>query len=266
MISGGKNIRASVVMSVLNGGSRLVRALDSVRAQTFQEYEFVIIDDGSTDATAKILDAHASHDPRIRLIHHASNAGLAVSLNEGIAAARSNLILRVDADDYNYPERFAKQVAFMEANPSVDVLGSAMERLNAAGKVFSITRQPETDKEIKAKMYRRVPFFHPTVAMRKSFWEKNGGYEPRWRRCEDFDLWIRGYKAAQYHNLPDVLVRYQAPSGLKTQNLLEVFRMLLTNARRHGDWFKPLLAIAKFTLATFYFRFSKGGNKYFSQD
>ncbi|MDR2512882.1 MAG: glycosyltransferase [Puniceicoccales bacterium] len=253
-------------MSVLNGGQALVRALDSVRGQSFEDYEFIIVNDGSTDATAAILAEHAQRDSRIRLIHHERNVGLAASLNEGIAAARADLILRADADDFNFPERFAKQVAFMEANPTVDVLGGAMERLNTAGVVFSITRQPETDREIKAKMYRRVPFFHPTVAMRKTFWQKNCGYDPRWKRCEDFDLWIRGYKSARYHNLPDVLVRYQAPRELKTQNLQEVFRMIFANARRHGDWLKPLLAIAKFSIATFYFRLRKGGSKYFSND
>jgi len=253
----------SVVLSVLNGENSLRPALDSILAQTFRDFELIIVNDGSTDGTAKILNEYAAGDSRIRIITHTQNAGLANSLNDGIRVAAGELIIRADADDYNFPDRFAKQVAFMREHPEVDVLGGAMERKNSRGEVFSITRQLESDAEIKRKLYFRVPFFHPTVILRKSFWERNGGYDPRWHRCEDLDLWLRGYKNAVYHNLPDILVSYRAPAGVKLKYLLENFRMLLKNGCRNNDLLRAFAAIAKFSIANLWFRVFP--SKYFSK-
>jgi hypothetical protein len=153
----------------------------------------------------------------------------------------------------------------MQAHPEVDVLGGAMERTNANGEVFSITRQLESDTALKRKLYFRVPFFHSTVVLRKSFWQRNGGYNPRWQRCEDLDLWLRGYKKATYHNLPDILVRYRAPSGVKLKYLFENFRMLLTNGLRNGDLLRVIAAIGKFSIAAIYFRIFPNRSKYFTK-
>lgn len=249
-------------MPVLNGESTLRRAVDSILSQTFGDFELVVINDGSTDATAAILDEYKSRDSRVRILTHEKNKGLPTSLNDGVAAATGDLILRADSDDYNFPDRFEKQVSFLRENPNVDVLGGAMERADSNGKVFSVTSQSVDDAQIKRKLYFRVPFFHPTVAMRKRFWERNNGYDPRWPHCEDVDLWLRGYKNATYHNLPDILVRYQAQRILRPARQMEVFKMLLTNGFRNGDAARALLAIGKFTIATGYFKIFQ--SKYFA--
>jgi glycosyltransferase involved in cell wall biosynthesis len=254
----------SVVLTVLNGERVIHRAVDSVLAQTFRDFTFYIVNDGSTDGTLAILESYRRCDSRIVLINHEKNMGIAAALNAGIARAGGGLIIRADADDFNFPDRFEKQITFMREHPDIDVLGGAMERVTSAGRVFSITRQPETDAAIKKKMYVRVPFFHPTVVFRKSFWEKNGGYDPRWRQCEDFDLWLRGYKEAKYYNLPDLLVRYQAPVELKLRRSLEVFKMILVNAKRNRDFVNPAFALAKFSIARVYFRFFR--SKYFADE
>jgi glycosyltransferase involved in cell wall biosynthesis len=251
-------------MPVFNAGRTLSRALDSIFAQSFRDFGLYVINDGSTDGTSAILEEYKKRESRLVVVEHEKNKGLPVSLNDGITAANGDLILRADADDYNFPDRFEKQVSFLRAHPEVDVLGGAMERVNSKGEVFSVTRQPETDAEIKRKLYLRVPFFHPTVALRKTFWERNGGYDSRWPHCEDVDLWLRGYKNAVYHNLPDILVRYQAPLVLKTTRQLEVFRMLLVNGRKNGDLFRSLLAVAKFSTASIYFKIFQ--SKYFSPE
>jgi glycosyltransferase involved in cell wall biosynthesis len=245
---------ASVVLCVLNGEECLPRALDSIFAQTFADFEAIVVDDGSTDATAEILAGYAAREPRLRVLRHARNEGIPKSLNDGIAAARAPLILRADADDYNFPGRFALQVAFMREHPEVDVLGGAMERADSRGRVFSVTSQPATNAGIQRRLYLRVPFFHPTVALRKAFWERHGGYSTRWPHCEDADLWLRAHKGATYANLPDILVRYHAPRTLRHSRQLEVFRMLLANGKRNGELHRALLAIAKFTAATFWFK------------
>jgi glycosyltransferase involved in cell wall biosynthesis len=255
-------MQVSVIMPVLNGEALLNRALDSIFAQTFGEFELYVINDGSTDATQAILEEYQKKDSRLNIIRHERNRGIPISLNEGVAAAKGDLILRADADDFNFPERFEKQVAFLRAHPEVDVLGGAMERVDSNGKIFSITRQPETNAEIQRKLYLRVPFFHPTVALRKSFWVRNCGYSSRWPHCEDVDLWLRGHKDAVYHNLPDILVRYQAPRILKTTRQLEVFKMLLFNGWRNGELHRAILAVTKFSVASVYFKIFQ--SKYFA--
>ena len=255
-------MQVSVIMPVLNGESSLNRALDSIFAQTFREFELCVINDGSTDATQAILEEYKSKDPRLSIIRHDKNRGIPISLNEGIAAAKGDLIIRADSDDFNFPERFEKQISFLRAHPEVDVLGGAMERVTPEGKMFSITRQPETNAEIQRKVYLRVPFFHPTVVFRKSFWARNCGYSSRWPHCEDVDLWLRGHRNAIYHNLPDILVRYQAPRILKTARQLEVFKMLLTNGWKNGELLRAILAVGKFSIATVYFKFFQ--SKYFA--
>jgi glycosyltransferase involved in cell wall biosynthesis len=138
--------------------------------------------------------------------------GLAASLNKGIKAAQGKYIARMDGDDFSYKERLEKQVAFMKDNPVVDVLGAGAELIDENGKTLAYTNLPETHDKLSANIHKICPFFHSSVIMRKEFLEQSGGYNDRFRRCQDFDLWSRMCRTAIFHNLQETLIRYQTNS------------------------------------------------------
>ena len=126
--------QVSVIMPVYNGGRYLREAVDSILNQTFREFEFIIIDDGSTDDTWSVLTDYAAHDSQVRLIQNEANIGLTRSLNKGLAVSRAALIARQDADDISMPERLARQIAFLEMHPEVGLLGTQGDFIDADGR------------------------------------------------------------------------------------------------------------------------------------
>lgn len=202
----------SVVMAVYNSQSTVEAAIESIRQQTYSKFTFVIIDDGSTDATSELLKTAAFLDTRIELIRNKTNKGLAASLNIGWRLGGGDIIARMDADDISMPCRFAKQIDFLATHPEIDVLGTAKVAVDSAGRLLGYGYRPEWHEEIVTRMYRINPFIHPSVMMRRRFLEALGGYDERLRRAEDRDLWLRGYKRFRYHNLQQPLVRYRVRS------------------------------------------------------
>src|SRR5262245_27130869 len=156
----------SVVMSVLNGEPFLREAVESILGQTFGDFEFIVIDDGSTDASADILDSYQRNDARVR-VYHQENKGLVESLNRGCGLARGKYIARMDADDIATKERLMWQVEFVEKHPEVGVVGGAIEVINASGKSSVTHRYPLKNSDIYQALLRGdCPLVHPTVVMR----------------------------------------------------------------------------------------------------
>jgi glycosyltransferase involved in cell wall biosynthesis len=230
------NMHITVVMSVYNGEATIVSAIDSICRQTYSDWDLVIIDDGSTDGTADLLEAVVSCDPRIRLIRNSKNLGLAAALNIGWRQAKGELIARMDADDISLPNRFEKQVAFLANHPEVDVLGTAQESVDANGEVLGYGYRPELHEELASKMYRINPMIHPSVVMRRSFLEALEGYdESKWLlRAEDADLWLRGYKKFRFHNLQEPLLQYRISHKPSTQTIAGIAYAQLRAAYREG--------------------------------
>lgn len=197
------NPKISVILSVYNGEKYLKEAVESILNQTFSDFEFIIVNDGSTDDTEKILDEF--NDRRIVRLNNDKNMGLVKSLNKGLAAAQGKFIARMDADDISKPERFEKQIKFLEKNSKIGVLGTAMEQIDAKGKKISVLCPPLNHKLILWKMFFECPIFHPTVMMRRDILEKVGGYDISFIHTEDTDLWSRLYKLTRFANLSDVL-------------------------------------------------------------
>jgi glycosyltransferase involved in cell wall biosynthesis len=203
----------SVVMSVFNGEPFLAEAVESILDQDFQDFEFIIIDDGSTDDTASILDSYQRRDHRVR-VHHESHSGVAKSSNKGCELAQGKYIARMDADDVANQDRLALQVEFMEAHPEVGVVGAWVEWINSRGKSLYISTNPAEDGEIKADLLlrRRCAFWNSTVVFRKEVFARSGGY-----RCnvvaEDYDFWLRAAEHFQMANLETVLVKYRIHSS-----------------------------------------------------
>jgi glycosyltransferase involved in cell wall biosynthesis len=177
-------------MSVFNGPAFPSEAIGSILGQTFRDFEFLVIDDGSTDSTAEILSNYASRDGRMRVLRH-ENEGRAASLNDGIGSSKGKYVARMDADDIALPHRLLDQIDLMERHPEVGVLGGAVERINAVGPPIDILRPPLEDLEIQSVMLHLNPMWHLTVFMKREIVVALGGYRKASLGTADYDLWLR---------------------------------------------------------------------------
>jgi glycosyltransferase involved in cell wall biosynthesis len=195
----------SVVMAVYNDARSVRAAVHSVLEQTFEDFEFVVVDDGSTDGTGAILDELARADGRIKLLRNAQNLGQTLTLNRGIEAASGRYIARMDADDLSLAERLARQVAFLEAHAEVGLLGTRALIVNRRGRPLHVLDYPTDDESIRARMMARSSFCHGAAMMRRAALEAVGLYRPAFRLAQDMDLWLRIAGRFRVANLPDVL-------------------------------------------------------------
>ncbi len=197
--------KVTVVMPVCNGARYLHQAIDSILCQTFADFEFIIIDDGSTDGTLSILNRYAQKHRHIRLIAR-EHKGLAESLNEGIECACGEWIARMDADDISLPQRFERQLRWL-SQTNADICGSGYKLLGGADR--RVHKHPESDVAIKMKLLFDSSFAHPTVMMR-SHLAKQLRYDKAWEKCEDYDLWERAARAGwKMTNVPETLLLYR---------------------------------------------------------
>jgi len=201
--------RISVAMSVYNNARYLSHAIESILAQTFTDFEFLIVNDGSTDGSGAIIDRYAAGDTRIRAIHQ-PNAGLIVSLNRMIDEARAPLTARMDGDDIALPERFARQVAFLDAHPDIGVLGTGCTCIDEEGRPSSHKFDDVlTPEAIRDDLKNGPPLCHPSVVMQRDAVRAVGGYHRAYKYCEDYDLWLRLSGHVRMANLPDRLLLYR---------------------------------------------------------
>lgn len=198
----------SVVLPVYNGEKYLAEAIDSILAQTFINFELLIIDDGSTDNSLAILKQYQKLDDRIRLISR-ENRSLATTLNELIDLARGEWVARMDADDIALPHRFERQLQWLEQT-GADICGSWVKFFGTSNK--RIMKHPQTDQAIKIELLFGTSFAHPTVIMKTSL-IKQLRYDKTWEKAEDYDLWERAARAGwQMTNVPEVLLLYRQHS------------------------------------------------------
>lgn len=215
----------SVVMAVFNGEKYLQRAIDSILAQTLTDFEFIIVDDGSTDRGKDIIRRY--HDDRIRLIENSENLGLSASLNKGIEVARSGYVARMDCDDISLPERFALQFEFLERHSRVAVLGTGAKFIDADG-VDVCTFAPLSDDNGLRRVFPESPFIHPSVMFRKSMYLCAGRYPEHMRwGGEDAVLFGRMANFGELHNLATALLKYRLVPGAMSRKPPD-FRDLLT--------------------------------------
>lgn len=198
----------SVVMSVYNGEKYLDEAIESILNQTYKDFEFIIINDGSTDKSLEIIKKYENQDERVVLISR-ENRGLITSLNEGIEKAKGKYIARMDADDISLPQRFEKQVEFMKKNLDVGVCGSWVEVFGENRK-DTLWKMQSIDEELKPRLLFSVTFAHPSVMMRKELLEKYGlKYKEQYKHAEDYKFWLDFSKHTKFANIPKKLFRYR---------------------------------------------------------
>lgn len=191
--------------------SLLERAISSIQAQTYSNWEFLICERDSTPAAKRRLSSFAQEDPRIRLIDGTGTTGLAGQLNRCLAEARGDWIARMDDDDFSYPQRLAAQMEYLRENPQVAFVG-CIARLERDGKPAGIRRLPA--KPTVRDFLFVQPFLHPTLLFRREALKAAGGYceKPRCLGCEDYDLLLRLYEAGLMgENIQDPLFTYTLP-------------------------------------------------------
>ncbi|MEM9588084.1 MAG: glycosyltransferase [Planctomycetota bacterium] len=199
----------SVLMSVHNGMPYLVEATESILAQGLRSWQFVIVNDGSTDTSVDYLDGLT--DGRVQIVHQ-EQRGLAAALNHGIQHCRSDLIARLDSDDVSLPSRLEKQVAYMREHPQVGLLGTQFSRLGDSRAGFP-SKLPSQHREIMdALMAGRHAMCHPTIICRKHLLESVGGY---WEHpiAQDWDVYLKMGEVSELANLDEVLLHYRIHSS-----------------------------------------------------
>jgi len=204
--------RVSVLMPVRNGAQWLPVAIDSVLAQTLPDFELLVIDDGSTDRTPEIVADYAARDARLRPIRQEA-LGLVAALNRGLTEARADLIARLDADDLALPERLAQQVAAMDANPRLNLLGSWAEVIDGEGRATGRLTPPSEPQHLRDTLARTNPFIHSSVMLRADVVRSLGGYRRAFEAAEDYDLWLRLSEHGDMAIASDILVRYREHGG-----------------------------------------------------
>lgn len=192
-------------MAVYNGERFLREAIDSILAQTFTDFEFLIINDGSTDATEAII--HSYTDPRIRYVKNEQNLRLIATLNKGLDLCRGKYIARMDADDIALPNRMEQQFRFMEQHPCVGLCGSWIESLDV-GQTRTVGFR-ETHSEVLLEFMMANHFNHPTAFIRKEVLDDHHIVYPGFLHAEDYAMWMNIISVSEVHILPQVLLRYR---------------------------------------------------------
>ncbi len=181
--------KVSVIMSVFNGERYIKQAIKSILNQTYLDFEFIIINDGSTDNTADILKEFK--DKRIKIINNKTNLGLTASLNKAISLARGEFIARMDADDISLPYRFEYQVEFLENNPDIALVGSSYYVCDEKDEIKSIVEVLTDPDDLKQGLEKQNWFGHGTVMLRKTALDIVGNYDESYKYAQDYDLWLR---------------------------------------------------------------------------
>lgn len=232
--------KVSVVMPAYNAEKYVTQAIDSILGQSFTDFEFLILNDCSTDGTEALICAY--NDPRIVYIKNEKNMGVAATLNKGLAAAKGEYIARMDADDISLPERFEKQVAFLDAHPHVAVLGTHVECFSSQGS-GPLVQYMGSSAQLRIDLLFASALAHPSVMLRRQLILDLGGYDSRFEGLEDYDLWCRVAEIADLAVLPQVLLRYrihpsqvtQQPSERKRQAAQSLKSRLLSRLELPGE-------------------------------
>ncbi len=230
----------SVVMTVFNAETYLALAIDSILAQTFTDFEFIIVNDGSTDGSLRIMDEYSRRDSRIRVVNR-ENAGMAVAANQGLSLSRGELIARMDADDVAMPDRFARQVVYLREHPGCVAVGTWVMLVDPDGDPImqwnSFTSHDEIERE--HLLGRGGAMCHPSVMIRRSALDRIGGYRTGYDPAEDYNLFLRLGEVGQLANVPEILLHYRqhpASSGhaQRTRQAQSAARSLREAHERRG--------------------------------
>jgi len=236
MISSDISPVISIAMPVYNCEKTLAITVRSICRQTFEDWELLIIDDGSSDKTVEL--ARSLTDPRINVIIDGAHRGIAYRRNQAIEMSRGKYFAVMDGDDVAYPERFERQVRYLEQHPDVDLLGAGVLVFKSSGMVLGTNRLPPSHRDICRRPWAGFHFAQPTWIGKRE-WFGVHKYRTQLARAEDQDLLIRTYKMSHFQALPDILVGYREESVSLKKNLVGRYsfcKALLRQATQHGSF------------------------------
>jgi glycosyltransferase involved in cell wall biosynthesis len=230
----------TVITPVWNGATYLREATRSILNQSFADFEFLILDDGSSDETPRILDGFAKHDPRVRVIHLA-HEGIVKALNRGVGEAKSEWIARMDCDDIAHPERLAKQMRALKEAPEAVLCHTAVRQIGDPQYMTKLQRLPRSQALVAARLCYQSPIVHPTVVFSKEAFLRAGGYRPEERHAEDYGLWGRMLPLGEFIGLTEPLLDFRVHGDSISKKKADTQRELTTGiALRHFQEFMGL--------------------------
>jgi glycosyltransferase involved in cell wall biosynthesis len=240
----------SVLMPVYNAERFLEQTLQSILAQTFTDFEFIIIDDGSTDSSRSILESHAARDRRVRLVSR-PNTGYVVALNEAIGMARGRYLARMDADDVALPVRLERQVQFLDEHPDHVCVGAVCAFIDERGRFLRYSMSVFGHEANQRELMRgSTTLIHPTWMMRRDAVERVGPYDPSLMPAEDIDLLLRLSETGKVDNLPEPLLKYrmhdQSVSSRRHHQQLAHMKMAVERAAGRRGVPVPELGLSPF--------------------
>lgn len=235
----------SIALSMYNAAATIERAVRSLLLQTFGDWELLVFDDGSTDDS--VMRVRRFDDPRIRLVSDGRQLGLAARLNLAIELAQGRYLARADADDVVYPERLERQLAFLRAQPQIDLVGSGMMVFADDGRPIGLYPIRETHEAICARPYSGFYLAHPTW-MGKTAWFRRWRYDPACRKAQDQDLLLRSYAFSRFAALPEPLIGYRQDSISVSKSLTSRYalaRAIVRVSRRDRHYAAGAAALAR---------------------
>jgi glycosyltransferase involved in cell wall biosynthesis len=223
--------KVTVLMPVRNGAAHVRSAVESILRQSLKDFEFLVIDDASTDNTPEIISSFS--DPRVKLLANKIGLGVAKALNLGLNEVHGEYVLRMDADDISLPDRMRTQVAFLDQNPSVGTCGSWARFMG--NELPVLLRNPVGPDNVKAYMQFANPICHPSAVIRKSVLDAHAlRYNPEFSCSEDFDLWSRMSEFSKLDNIPQVLMRMRIHGSSVTRKTSDLMsRQTCEILKRH---------------------------------
>jgi glycosyltransferase involved in cell wall biosynthesis len=230
----------SVVMVVCNADRFLGESIEGILSQTFKDFEFIIVDFGSTDDSKGIISKYEASDSRLKP-YTIPHCGLAEARNVSCSLARGQYIAVMDADDVSVPDRLALQVEFLENHPDVSILGGSVDWIDVTGRLLITRGNPANDIEIQSALFERCPLWHATVLMRREAFASVGGYRPSFAPAEDYDLWLRMSEHFRFANLQQVVLKYRihpyqvSVRKRRNQTLGILAARVSATSRRRGD-------------------------------
>ena len=213
----------TVVLPVHDGEPYLAVAIESILRQTLRDLELIVIDDGSTDGSARIAAGFA--DARVRLVRNESNLGLVATLNKGLALARGRYVARMDADDVAEPQRFERQVARFRADATIAALGTAITFIDAVGRIVSVPpRQVQGAVQLRWRLLRGTCLYHPTLMIDRSRAGTDARYAAEFPHAEDYELLLRLSRRHELDNLHERLLQQRVHEGSVSARFRETQR------------------------------------------
>ncbi|MEO0132854.1 MAG: glycosyltransferase family 2 protein [candidate division WOR-3 bacterium] len=224
----------SVIMPAYNAEKYISEAIESILNQTFKDFEFIIVDDASTDKTWEIIQEYARKDDRIIAVRNEKNLYIAENRNKGLSYARGKYIVWQDADDISIPTRIEKQVAFMEAHPEVGICGAYIQSFNENGDL-DIRKYATDDAILRKHIFKFSPVAQPVAIVRKESIDKVGYFNPAYPPAEDIDMSFRIGEYYKFANIPEVLLKYREHSSSATfTKLRKQIKATLAIRRRYA--------------------------------